>query len=173
MRGCSLHGSGRTQLIEIIIIPDLDLLDLVGCTESVEEVDERQFALNCCAVSDGSQIHDFLYAGFAKHCTAGLSCSVYVRVITEDVQCMSTYAACSDVDDSRKAFTSDLVKVRDHQKKTLGSGEGGCHSTGSDRAVYSTCSTCFGLHLGNLYRLTKDVLASCGGPLIDMLRHYG
>ena len=161
------------QLIEIVIVPDLDLLDLVGCAETIEEVDERQFALYCCAVSDGSQIHDFLYAGLTEHSAAGLSCSVYVRVITEDIQCVSTYAASSDVDDCRKAFACDLVKVGDHQKKTLGSCEGGCHCTGSDRAVNRTCSTCLGLHLGNLYRLTENVLASGCSPLINMLRHYG
>ena len=141
------------------------------CTESVEEVDEGKFALYCCAVSDGSQIHDFLYAGLAKHSATGLSCSVYVRVITEDVQCMSTYAASGNVDNGRKTFASDLVKVGDHQKKTLGSCEGGCHSTGSDCAVDSTSSTSLRLHLGNLNGLTKDVLTSGCSPLINMLRH--
>ena len=33
------------QIVQIVIVPDLDLLDLVGCTESVEEVDEGKFAL--------------------------------------------------------------------------------------------------------------------------------
>ena len=161
------------QLVEIVIIPDLDLLDFVRCTESVEEVDEGKFALNCCAVSDGSQIHDFLYAGLTEHSAAGLSCGVYVGVIAEDVQSVCTYAASCYVDDCRKAFAGDLVKVGDHQKKTLGSCKGGCHRTGSDRAVHSTCSTSLGLHLGNLYGLTENVLASGCSPLINMLRHYG
>ena len=167
------NGFVIDQIVEIVIIPDLDLLDLVRSTESVEEVDEGKLALYSCAVSDGSQIHDFLYAGFAQHSAAGLSRGIYVGVVAEDVQSVCTYAASSDVADCRKTFACDLVKVGDHQKKTLGSCEGGCHCAGSDRAVDSTCSTGFGLHLGNLYRLTEDILASCRSPLINMLRHYG
>ena len=72
------------QVIEIVIVPDLDLLDLVGCAETIEEVDERQFALYCCAVSDGSQIHDFLYAGLTEHSAAGLSCPVCLAAYTSE-----------------------------------------------------------------------------------------
>ena len=161
------------QVIEIFIIPDLDLLDFVRCTETIEEVDEGKFALDCCAVRNGSQIHDFLYAGFAEHCTSGLTGSIDVGVITEDVQRVRTDSTCCNVADSRKTFAGDLVEVRDHQKKTLGSGECRGHSTGCDGAVDGASRTCFGLHFRNLYFLTEDVLSSGSCPLIDMLGHDG
>ena len=159
------------HLIEIFIVPDLDLLDFVRSSETVEEVDERKFALDCCAVSYRSQIHDFLYTGFAEHCAAGLTCCVDVGVITEDVQSVGTYSTGCNVDDGRKTFASDLVKVRDHQKKALGSGESRGHSTGCDGAVDSACRACLGLHLSDLYFLPENILSSGSSPLIDMLRH--
>ncbi len=76
------------QVVEVFIIPDLDLLNLVGSTESIKEVDERKFALDCCAVCNGGQVHNFLYAGLAEHSTSGLTGSVNVGMITEDVQRM-------------------------------------------------------------------------------------
>ena len=41
-----------SHLFEIFIIPCLDLLDLVGCTETIEEVDEASFTFDCCKVSN-------------------------------------------------------------------------------------------------------------------------
>ena len=35
------------HILKIFIIPCLDLLDLVRCTESIEEVDERNFTFDC------------------------------------------------------------------------------------------------------------------------------
>ena len=161
------------QVIEIFIIPDLDLLDLVRGTETIKEVDERKFALDCCTVCNGSQVHNFLYAGLAEHSTSGLTGSVDVGVITENVQCVGTDSTCCDVADGRKTFAGDLVKVRDHQKKALGCCESRSHSTGCDGAVNSTCCACFRLHLCNLNLLAENVLSSGSCPLIDMLRHDG
>ena len=45
---------------ELVVVPYLDLMDLVRGTEAVEEVDERHLALDSCEVSDGSEVHDLL-----------------------------------------------------------------------------------------------------------------
>ena len=161
------------HVVEIFIIPDLDLLDFMGGTEAVKEVDERKFALDCRAVSNGGQVHDFLYAGLAEHRAAGLTGSVDVGVVAEDVQRVGTYSTCRDVADCRKTFTGDLVKVRDHQKKTLGSREGGGHRTCGDGAVNCSSSACLGLQLRDTNLLAEDILSAGCCPLIDMLRHDG
>ena len=43
-----------SHILQILVIPGLDLLDLVRCTETVKEVDERNFALDCCQMSNWS-----------------------------------------------------------------------------------------------------------------------
>ena len=161
------------HLVEVLIIPHLDLLNLVRGAEAVEEVDERQAALDGCAVSNRSQIHDFLDGRLAEHRGAGLTAGINIGMITEDVQSVGSNASCGDVEHAGKTLTGDLVKIRDHQKKTLGCGEGRGHRTGGQRAVHCTGSTGLSLHFGDFDGLTEDVLSSGSRPLIDMLRHNG
>ena len=46
---------------EVIIFESLDFLYFVAGTESVEEVDERYAALDCCKMSNTGKIHYFLH----------------------------------------------------------------------------------------------------------------
>ena len=68
-------------------------------------------------------------------------------------------------------FAADLVHIGDHQQQTLGCGEGGGQSAGGQRAVNSTCSTCFRLHFGNANGLAEQVGAAIGGPFIRYFCH--
>ena len=45
-----LNGLHVAHVLEIVIVPDLDLLDFVAGSESVEEVDERNLAGKGCQV---------------------------------------------------------------------------------------------------------------------------
>ena len=74
------------HLVKILIVPDLDLLNLVGSTEAVEEVDERNAALYGGEMSDRAEIHDLLRVGLSEHSEAGLTAGVNVGVVTEDVE---------------------------------------------------------------------------------------
>ena len=159
------------HILQIIVIPNLNLLNLVRGAEAVEEVDERKLSVNCCAVSNRCQIHNLLNGALAEHGSTGLTTCIYVRMVTEDVQCMSSYAACRNVEYGRKTFACNLVDVRDHQKKSLGSGKGRGHGTCYDGAVCCTCSTCLGLHLGYVYNVSEDILASGSCPFVNVLRH--
>ena len=49
------------HISEILVIPLLDLLDLVRGTETIKEVNERNVALQSCKVSYRSKVHNFLY----------------------------------------------------------------------------------------------------------------
>ena len=66
------------HVFQIFVIPCLDFLNLVGGTESVEEVDKWNFAFQCCTVCNRCQVHNLLYAGFAEHCDSGLTTGVNV-----------------------------------------------------------------------------------------------
>ena len=79
-----VYGIRIYQVFQVFVIPCLDLLDLMRGTESVEEVDERNFSLDGGAVRNRGQVHNFLYAGLAQHCTSGLTTGINVGMISEN-----------------------------------------------------------------------------------------
>ena len=160
-----------SHILQILVIPDLNLLNLMGGTETVEEVDKRNLALDCGEVRHRRQVHDFLHGRLTEHCTAGLSTCVDIRVIAEDAECVGCNRTCGDIDDARKHFTRNLVEVRDHEKQTLRRRIGRGQSACDEGTVHGTCRTCLRLHLRNLNRVTEDVLKSLCCPLIRVLCH--
>ncbi len=122
-------------------------------------------------MSDRREIHNFLRVGLGEHSETGLTARIYVTVVTEDVQGLRSNAARGNIENTRKLLGSDLVHIRDHQKKTLRSCKCSGDSTGSKGTVNGTCGAGFGLHLGNLNGVAEDVLASFRGPLVDRVGH--
>ena len=164
----SIHIS---HIFQIFIIPCLDFLDFMGSTESIKEVDERNFSLDCCKVSNRCQVHYFLYGRFTEHSTSCLTACHNIRVISKDRKCVRSKCTGRYIDNARKLLACDLIKVRDHQKKTLRCCVSSCKSTSCQRTVNCTCSTCLRLHLCNLYFLSEDVLSSLGCPLVCSFSH--
>ena len=159
------------QILQVLVIPGLDLLDLMRSTETVEEVDERQLALERCAVRNRRQVHNLLYAGLAEHGSSGLTTGIYIGVISENGKCVAGDCTGGYVEHTRKLLARYLIQVGDHQKQTLRSGKGSGQSACRQRSVYRACSAGLRLHLCHLNRLSEDVLSSFGRPLIYMLRH--
>ena len=118
-----------------------------------------------------AQIHDFLRIRFGKHGKAGLTAGIHVGMITENVQCLSRDCTSGYMEDTGKEFTSDLVHIGDHQKKSLRSGIGGRQSTCGQRTVNGTGRTGFRLHLGNFNSCTENVFQTLRGPLIHVVGH--
>ena len=81
-----LYSVHVNHFFEVVEIPDFDFLQLVRGAETVEEVEEGNTALDCCEVSNGAEVHNFLSICFCEHSEAGLAASVYVRVVAEDVE---------------------------------------------------------------------------------------
>ena len=160
-----------SHIFQIFIIPCFDLLDLMRCTETVKEVDERNFSFDSCKMSYRCKVHNLLYRRLAKHCATCLTACHNVRMISENGKCVRSKCTGRYVDNARKLLSCDLVKVRDHQKKTLRCCVGSCKGTGCQRSVNCTCSTSLGLHFSNLYFLSKDVLSSLGCPLVCSFSH--
>ncbi len=167
------NGVPVDHLGEGVVVPDFDLLDLVGSTETVEEVHEGDFALDGGKVSDGAEVHAFLNGVRAKHGKTGLAAGHDVGVVTEDVQGVARDAAGGNVHDAGSLLTGDLVHVRDHQEKTLRSRVGGGQSTGSDGTVNGTGGTGFGLHLSDADRLAEDVLRTGSSHRVGDFSHGG
>ena len=158
---------------QIVIVPCFDLLDLVGGTETVEEVEERNLTLDSGEVSNSTEVHNFLRAVSAQHCITGLTASVDVGVIAENVQRMGSNATCGYVDNAREQLASHLVHVRDHQEKTLGSSISCCECAGCERTVNSTSCTGLGLHLCYADFTAKYVLSASSSVLVGFISHNG
>ena len=81
-------------------------------------------------MSDSAEVHNFLNVRGAEHRVTRLTAGVDVRMVAEDVECVARDAAGGNVYDVRNELAGDLVHVRDHEKKTLGSSVGRGQSTG-------------------------------------------
>ena len=159
-----LDGVHVHHVLQVVVIPDLDLLDLVGGAEAVEEVDERDAALDGGQVGDGGQVHDFLGVGLGQHGKAGLAAGHNVGVVAEDVQRVGGHGTGGHVEHGGQQLAGDLVHVGDHQQQALGSGVGGGQGAGGQRAVHGAGSAGLRLHLDDLHGGAEDVLA---GPAAD------
>ena len=158
-RACAelLDGIPIDHILEILKLPDVDLLDLVRGAEAVKEVKYGNSALDSGKMSHGTEVHDLLLVGLAEHCITGLTTCVYVGVVAEYVQRVRGDAARRDVDNAGKQLACHFVHIGDHKEQTLGGCIGGGESAGGKRAVNGTRGTCLGLHFDHFYSFTENV----------------
>ena len=157
--------------LEILLVNHLDLLILVRGTETVEEVEEGNAALEGSQVSYAGKVHHLLYGAFGQHGETGLAACHNVLVVTEDTEGVGSKRTGGNMEDRRNQFARNLVHVGNHQEQTLRSCERSGKSTGLESTVNGTGSAALRLHLLNENGLAKDVLAALGSPFIDVLCH--
>ena len=153
------------------LVNQLNLLNLMRGTETVEEVQEGNASLQGNDVSHTGQVHHLLNRRSCQHSKAGLTGGHHVLVVTENREGVRSQRTSRHVEDTRQQLTGNLIHVGNHQQQTLRSGEGRGQSTRLQRAVYGTGSTGLRLHLNHLYGLTEDVLATLRSPLVHVLCH--
>ena len=165
------HGVHVHHVLQILVVPHFDLLQLMGGAEAVEEVQEGNAALDGGQVSNRGQVHDFLHVGLCQHGKAGLTAGHHVAVITEDVQGVAGQGTGAHVEHAGQQLASDLVHVGDHQQQALGGRVGGGQGTRVQGAVDSTGRAGLCLHLLHLDGGAEDVLPPRRGPLVDKVSH--
>ena len=168
-----LHGVHVAHILQILVIPHGDLLDLVAGAEAVEEVDEGDLALQSGQMGHGRQVHDLLHVALAQHGKAGLAAGHDVGVIAKDVQRVGGNGTGRNVEHARELLSCDLVHIRDHQQQALRGRVGGGQRAGAEGAVHCAGRTGFGLHLDDLDLVAEDVLLAVRGPLVDQIGHRG
>ena len=164
----SLHVA---HVLEVLVVPHGDFLDLVAGAETIEEVEERNLALKSGEVRHRGEVHDFLDVALGEHGKAGLTTRHDVGVIAKDVERLGSHGTSRHVENRGKALAGNLVHVGDHQQQALGSRVGGGQCTSAQRTVDGTSGTGLGLHLNNVNGRTEDVLLAPRGPLVDMIGH--
>ena len=166
-----LNGVHVHHLGQILVVPDGDLLDLVGGAEAVEEVDEGDAALDGGQVGHRSQVHDLLHVALGQHGKAGLAAGHHVGVVAEDVQGLGGHGTGGNVEHAGQQLAGDLVHIGDHQQQALGGGIGGGQSAGGQGAVDGAGGAGLRLHLNDLHGGAEDILLALGGPLVHIVGH--
>ena len=174
IQGSGAEGRNRVHVhhvLQVLVIPHLDLLQLVRGTEAVKEVQERHSALDGRKVRNRAEVHDFLYVGLCEHRKARLTTRHNVAVVTENVQRVAGKGSGRDVEYARQQLARDLVHVRDHQQQALRRRVRRRQCARVQRAVYRARCARLRLHLLHLHRRAEDVLAARCRPLVHIVRH--
>ena len=166
-----LQCLGAHHLPEVVLIDCLDLLDFVRGAETVKEVQEGDAALDCGEMGYGRHVLGFLYGAGCEQREAGLAACHHVLMVAEDGKCVRSERAGRNVEDCGQHFACDLVHIRNHQQKALGSGVGGGEGAGLEGTVHCSRGTCLTLKFGDLYGLAPKVLLPVGSPFVDVFCH--
>ena len=167
----SVNGVEISESLELFVVPNLNFLNLMGGSEAVEKMYERNSSFDCGKVGDRGKVHYLLRVAGAKHGKARLAAGVDVRMVAENAERVGSESPCGNVDDSGKELAGNFIHIRDHKKKSLGSGKRSGKGAGGKRAVDGTGSAGFGLHLRNLDLVAENIGSSACGPLVRKFSH--
>ncbi len=153
------------------LVDELDFLNLVRRAEAVEEVQERHARFERHDVRHARQIHHLLHRRGGQHGEPGLAGGHDVLVVSENRQRLCGQRTRRDVEHARQQFAGNLVHIGNHKKQTLRSGERRGQRAALQRTVHGTRGTGLRLHFDDLDRLSEDILATLGGPLVHEFGH--
>ena len=159
------------EALQVRIVHLLDLGDLMGRAETVEEMHEGHPRLDGGEVSDAREVHDLLHAARADHAPAGLAAVVDVGVVAENGQSMGADGPGRHVEHGGVPLTGDAVHGRDHQHEALGGRVARREGAGLRRAVNGRDGTGLRLHLHEPDALSEDVRLAVGGPHVGLPCH--
>ena len=180
MAGCSgaeaagavgAHELVGDHLAHHVVGELLDLGDLVGGAEAVEEVEEGHAGLEGGGVGDEGDVHGLLDVVGGEEGPAGHAGRHDVLVVAVDREGVGGDGAGRDVEDGRGALAGDLVHVRDHEEEALGGGEGRREGSRGEGPVHGAGGSGLGLELDDLGHGAPDVLAALGGELVGEFAH--
>ncbi len=156
---------------QILVIPYGHLLNFVGGAEAIEEVQEGNATLNGGQMRHGGEVHDLLHVGLGQHGKAGLTAGVHILMVAEDRQGVGGQSTGGNMEHGGQQLTGELVHIGDHQQQTLRGGVGGGQGAGVQRAVNGTGGTGLGLHFHYADEVAEDILATLGGPAVNIVGH--
>ncbi len=159
------------QAAQGLVVHLLDLVDLVGGPEAVEEVHEGHPALDGRQVRNAREVHDLLHAAGGQHRKAGIAAAHDVRVVAEYGHGVGAHGTGRHMQHAGQPLARDAVKHRDHEHEPLRRGEARRQRAGLQRAVHRRRRAGLGLHLDELHRLAEQVLFALGRPHVGLARH--
>ena len=167
----ALERLGVHERGELLGVGHVDARELMRCTETVEEVHERDASLHGGEVRDGRHVGRFLDASRAELRKAGVAACHHIGVVTEDAHGVRAHRAARHVQDTRQALAGDAVEHGNHEHEALARGEARAQASCLQHAVDGPDGARLGLHLGQLHALAEHVQAALGAPAVGMLGH--
>ena len=143
----------------------------VAGAEAVEEVEDGDVSLEGRHLGDEGVVGGLLDGRGAEHGPAGVADRHYVGVVSEDGERVGRKAARRDVHYGARELSGYLVHVRDHEEKSLRSGEGRAERSGLYRSVVGSGGSGLALHLFDERNGSPDVRTVLRGPLIRPFSH--
>ena len=141
--------------------------------ESVEEVQERNAALDGGKMCHSGEILGFLDGAGGEHRKTCLTAGHYVLMVSEYGESVGCQRTCGNMENCRKHFACNLVHVGYHQKKSLGCSVGGGEGSGLKGTVNGSGGAAFALEFSDFHGFSPKVLFPVCSPLVDILRHRG
>ena len=160
------------NLAQFLIRNNFNLLNLMGSTETIKEIKERNPSLNSNQMSNSSQIHNFLYRGLSQHSHTGLTGSHNILMVTKNVQRAGSQGTSTNVEYAWQKLTGNLVHIWNHQEHTLRCSIGSSQSTSLQGAMYSTSGASLRFHLYDVYLLAKQVFLALCCHFVYILSHW-
>mmetsp|Transcript_31602 Transcript_31602/g.78277 ORF Transcript_31602/g.78277 Transcript_31602/m.78277 type:complete len:301 (-) Transcript_31602:163-1065(-) len=189
LRGAALVRVGRVQRLgtvplqlrlhvieeglHLFVVEDFDLLELVRCAESVEEVHKGDRALEGGQVGDKGHVARLLHRVRRQHPPAALANGHHVAVISKDGQRLPGDRPGGDMEDAGHELPGDLVHVGYHEQQPLGGREGRGECARRQAAVHRPRRAGLALHLAAVDLLPEQVLPPLRCPQVNELGHGG
>jgi len=100
------------EVPQLIIADKLNLVDFMGSTKAIHEMQERYSRVESGNLRNDRQVMGFLNTEGAQHGKSAATDEHGVAVVTVDGKGLSSQGTGSNVNDRRQKFAGDLVEVR-------------------------------------------------------------
>ncbi len=156
---------------DVFVVDQLQLVDLMGGAEAVEEMDERNPGVQGRRLGQQSHVVGLLHRAGGKLGEAGLAHGGHVGMVAEDRQTLRGQRTRRHVDHRRGQLAGDLVQIGDHQQQPLRGRERGRQRAGLQRAMHSAGGPALALHLDDQGHVAPYIGLAFRRPLVGQLGH--
>ena len=146
-------------------------VDLVGGSETVEEMEERHAAVEGGGVGDERHVVRLLHAVGAEHRKSRLAARHHVGLVAENREPVARHGARGNVHHEARELAGDLVHVRNHQQEPLRRRESRHQRARLQCAVHGARHAALALELAYGRSSPPDVLFAFYRPLLTIFRH--
>ena len=96
----SSEGLLVNEGLELLSLEHFNLLDFVRSTETIEEIDKGNAALDGSKMGNTSEVHHFLNTTLSQHSEARLASGHHILMVAEDAEAVAGKRASTDMENA-------------------------------------------------------------------------